>query len=730
MVATGLLAIAALLAVPAAALAASTVNHDGTDLIWTDDAGSSTTMTVSFDEKDPGGEDDLIVFTSTSPISINPGSQVGQCASPVANVVECLHLDVITDDSPVYLFINAGDMSDSITIDSSTFTAVLPQSNIETNAGDGDDVISGSPAWEVINGGNGNDQLSGGGGNDQLNGDVGNDQLSGGPGTDNLQGAAGNDFFVLATGDGVDVIDGGTGSESGTGDIANYDAVPAGVTVSLDGLANDGPDNENLLNVETVEGSQHDDTITLGASGGTAIGRDGDDTLVGGVGTDTLTGEAGSDTLQGGGGSDTLQGGEGNDTLDGGTGADSYSGDEGDDLFINVIDGAGDSFDRSDMAEVAGDTVSFAGSAIGVNVTLDNPTEDDGPDGESLDDTIENVIGTDHDDVLVGSNDDNELHGGAGADSLTSRNDALTPVGDLLVGGTGVDSYAHVGVAPAIVSFAADSAGVTVAGTAATVAEGTETLLAVHQTIIGSPFADTLTGTIASEDLRGGDGNDTINGGGGADSLRGEGGADTIDARDGVVDTLIDCGAGSDDIARFDTLAAGGVDDPAPVACESRNPPIVAPPGGSNPGDPNPTNPDPTVQPAATRLAAARAVVQHHRCSRAAQRTGVLHRGVRLCHRLVVTAKLVRTSGGAAVAGQRVAIYRVVGARRILVGRATTNARGNLVLRRVIVVPPAKRATLRSATAWLAVQYARTRAIHTASGAFAAAPAATFVTRR
>jgi hypothetical protein len=74
---------------------------------------------------------------------------------------------------------------------------------------------------------------------------------------------------------------------------------------------------------EIVAGTAGNDTVTLNASGGVAMGGGGNDTLKGGDVGDGLYGGSGTDRLEGGGGDDWLVGDEGNDTLVGGDGSDS-----------------------------------------------------------------------------------------------------------------------------------------------------------------------------------------------------------------------------------------------------------------------------------------------------------------------------------------------------------------------------------------------------------------------
>jgi hypothetical protein len=136
-------------------------------------------------------------------------------------------------------------------------------------------ILVGSPAADVLLGTAGDDTLSGLAGNDRLRGGPGDDLLDGGPGQDDLAGGPGRD-------------------------AATYGQAPA-VTVTLNGLADDGPAGER----DNVHGDVED------VYGGAA-----DDRLVGSAGANALDGAAGADALTGGGGADDLFGGIGDDRLD------------------------------------------------------------------------------------------------------------------------------------------------------------------------------------------------------------------------------------------------------------------------------------------------------------------------------------------------------------------------------------------------------------------------------
>ncbi len=247
--------------------------------------------------------------------------------------------------------------------------------------------------------------LNGGEGNDELTGGNADDSLDGGPGSDVLMGRLGADAFASA-GDTVSYAD-----RTLPGDA---------VTVTVDGVANDGTAGENdNVGAETrsivggagadhliggpqqnlIDGGGGDDHIEGGGGPdapvthggnpfgggcvaiftmpGGLLGGTGADHIEGGTGTDNLEGGLGSDVLEGDADSDRivfvpsgisctttrggLHGGEDPDTVDGGAGSDDQFGGAGADLLLS-LDGAADSVDcgadtDSFLADV-GDTVS------------------------------------------------------------------------------------------------------------------------------------------------------------------------------------------------------------------------------------------------------------------------------------------------------------------------------------------------------------------------------------
>lgn len=170
------------------------------------------------------------------------------------------------------------------------------------------------------------------------------------------------------------------------------------------------------------------------------------DTLTGGDGKDTLTGGGGADTLVGGGGNDSLDGGDGDDYLIGGAGADTLNGGNGQDI------------------------AGYGGAASAVRVELSNASANTGEAAGDTFSSVEGIVGSAHNDVLVGlSASASSIWGGEGNDVVTggSQNDYLLGeagndtisggdgndhiVGgagaDLLVGGMGSDTVSYAGAA-------------------------------------------------------------------------------------------------------------------------------------------------------------------------------------------------------------------------------------------------------------------------------------------
>jgi Ca2+-binding RTX toxin-like protein len=306
--------------------------------------------------------------------------------------------------------------------------AVLP---VVVHGGDGNDQLTDRAGSNELFGDAGSDWLYGGAGDDRLHGGDGTDQIYGEAGNDTTEGGEGTDFFVAGFGDdGTDVVRGGDGI-----DYADYSRRSTPVTVTLDGVADDGAAGENdalAADVESVRGGGGDDHLTGNGEANTLDGGAGNDRIAGLGGDDSLYGDRGDDSVDGGAGADSLAGGPGRDTVRGGGGNDSLSvGEhtgEGIDIDPDLYDGgAGD------------DRLSYSWTSRAVTVSLDG-VANDGKAGENDNAVaIENISGTNHDDVLIGDSGDNRITGEAGNDVI----DGGAGIDDLN-GGPGQDTLRSV----------------------------------------------------------------------------------------------------------------------------------------------------------------------------------------------------------------------------------------------------------------------------------------------
>ena len=114
-----------------------------------------------------------------------------------------------------------------------------------------------APTIVTLDGGAGNDILKGWQSNDTLLGGAGDDEINGSGGDDHIEGGDGNDSLSPDTyyGPGNDYVDGGAGIDTvDDWSIPDADYHPP-ISVSMDGVANDGRPGEadNVVNVEKIE---------------------------------------------------------------------------------------------------------------------------------------------------------------------------------------------------------------------------------------------------------------------------------------------------------------------------------------------------------------------------------------------------------------------------------------------------------------------------------------------
>lgn len=408
-----------------------------------------------------------------------------------------------------------------------------------------DDALSGDARANRLNGGAGNDRLAGREGADELQGNAGDDELQGGADNDTLSGGSGADHLDGGAGD--DLLIGGSGADRLAGgpglDIAAWITSPAGVTVDLETGSGSGGDAEaDTLqpDIEWLRGSAHPDTLR---------GNGLDNRLEGGSGADQLSGRGGADVLYGGLGDDELNGGTGNDMLVGGPGADRLSGGPGTDTASWLHSAAGV---RISLFEADIQANDIEGDSFSVLVEFEYQAPDGSRRTELLPD-IENLIGTNHEDILFGDARANHLTGAAGDDHLYGH-----AGDDVLAGGAGRDWLFGEGGADILTGGSGDDTaswysspkGVTVdlstgnatggdaEGDSFGVLENFEytgtdgsrqvVLVADVENLVGSGHADTLVGDVRNNWLTGHDGDDTLRGNGGDDYLSAGAGDDTL----------------------------------------------------------------------------------------------------------------------------------------------------------------------------------------------------------
>ena len=283
------------------------------------------------------------------------------------------------------------------------------------------------------------------------------------------------DDTVEISGSGISIVDGNGGQ-----DVVSYRLAEAGIFLNFatgihSGAAAEG---DVFTDIEQFEGTQYDDTIVAGSQGLVFKGLGGNDSLHGGTGNDIFEGGVGADTIDGDGGRDfaiymdsasaveinlltqtaaggdatgdillninNLVGSESNDTLTGDNtsnylfgyrGNDLLQGGEGDD---SLEGGRGADFIEGGSGS---DLVTYDHSFAGVYVNLTTGSLSGGhADGDTLI-GIENLAGSDYNDILIGDSLSNAIIGELGDDQLQGAAGA-----DSIIGGVGNDTlYGDLG---------------------------------------------------------------------------------------------------------------------------------------------------------------------------------------------------------------------------------------------------------------------------------------------
>ena len=284
---------------------------------------------------------------------------------------------------------------------------------------------------------------------DTITGDAGENFITGGAGVDTLDGSDGVDTISflqddLAGAAGLDITISGT-------TVTSFNAVSGETETALrfenvldsqgnDTVTGDAGNNAflTILGADHFEGNGGVDTLTYLSVAGTSTTVDLEagtatkglgfiDTLssIENIGiftlssqpasNDTLQGDSADNILAGGLGDDTLMGRAGHDTLDGGLAS-----------LPNITD--------PDAQGGGNDTADYSADIAGVTVNLASGTAVDGWGSDDTLISIENVIGSAHNDSLTGDASENRIEGGGGSDAVSGGFGTDTFVFDALSG--------------------------------------------------------------------------------------------------------------------------------------------------------------------------------------------------------------------------------------------------------------------------------------------------------
>ncbi|GAA0653572.1 lamin tail domain-containing protein [Brevundimonas lenta] len=492
---------------------------------YTVTGGATATVTVTIDGVD---NDDILVGTA------------GDDALFGGNGDDALQGGAGNDS------IDGGDGVDRVTYSMATSGVTVGLNNgVASNDGSGGsdtltniENVSGSSFNDLLIGSAGDNTLTGGDGADVLIGLDGDDYLSGGQGAANqMQGGRGDDtYFVAANDTVVEFFDEGedtiltsraaytlranfenlaylgAGSFRGTGNEEDNILIGGSGADVLIGLAGNDTLNGDA-GIDTVDYSSAWDWVTVDLASGEAVddGEGYSDIL---IGLENVIGSAWDDEIFGDGNGNVLSGGDGDDMLGGRGGVDVLRG------------GAG--YDVADYRDAAGGVLVKLAAGAAVN------------DGDGASDvlvSIEDVIGSDFNDTLIGDAGSNILDGGLGRDVLIGLDG-----NDILIGGDGEANQLQGGRGDDLYVISANDTAIELAGEGHDAVETT-----LNRYVLRANFEDVaffgsgdFVGIGNDEDniIIGGDGDDTLTGGKGDDVLVGSfdmgcgcgggGGTDTV----------------------------------------------------------------------------------------------------------------------------------------------------------------------------------------------------------
>jgi Ca2+-binding RTX toxin-like protein len=439
-------------------------------------------------------------------------------------------------------------------------------SDTRITGSNGDDFIAASTSGDVIVGNAGNDRIVGG---------AGNDTVSGGAGTDSFEFNLASSGITVTNAAGALSVTSAEGTDRLNADIESFVFTDTTLTyMELAALAGGssavmvtGTDSAENVNgsaaTEIISAGDGGDWITPGAGSDTVDGGDGRDMVsfydlvdtAGravteyrlmvdlGAGTaatsgsdaytllnvervtatineDFLRGDAGDNELRGLGAYDWFVATTGNDIYDGGNGKDMLS-------FLE--------WSNSSIASASAldNGAPLTGSAVtGVLVDLANSANNTNLAAGHTFTSIERITGSGREDVFYGDAGENDFRGLGGYDWFVGS----TGGRERYFGGDGIDTVTYYQSSAGVTASLSNGARVggqeTGTGSAGDAARD---LYFEMENLVGTNFADRLTGGSGRNELNGLSGNDHLLGLAGVDRLKGGAGNDTLDG-----------GAGSD----------------------------------------------------------------------------------------------------------------------------------------------------------------------------------------
>jgi Ca2+-binding RTX toxin-like protein len=443
-------------------------------------------------------------------------------------------------------------------------------------------------------------------GNDNLVGSAGGDLIDGGTGADTMAGGLGDDVYLVdnatdvvneLTGQGMDTVVATVGHILAV-NVENLILTGAAVINGTGNAQNNVLTGNNAANVLT--GGAGDDTYVVGAGDTTieAVGGGTDNVqstvtwtlaaevenlmltgtaAINGTGNalnNILTGNTANNVLTGGAGVDTLRGGLGNDVyyldnpgdtvselMNEGTdtiyssvsytlganqehlvlNATTAINGTGNDLGNNLHSGAGSNVIDGGLGA---DTAVYSTASAGVTVSLALSTaQATGASGSDTLLSIENLTGSNFNDILTGNNSANLLNGGSGADTM--------------VGGLGNDGYYIDNVGDVITELLNEGADTVYyyLNQHTTLGDNLESLYLFGTGAVNG------TGNALNNALYAGAGNNVLDGGLGNDTVSYAYATSGVAVSLAVAGAQVTGGSGSDTLIGFENLSGGGYND-------------------------------------------------------------------------------------------------------------------------------------------------------------------------